>query len=132
MPLKNKKARQAQAQRAANSKFFGTNFIDGIKNNNIDDPDYIEDDSSDSEDGWAVSLFDNQEEPIPDLADVSDSEDESASGANAGDKRKAGAAEWVDTSDDEGEEGAEEAEAYKAAAFADDFWNKVFQKVSLF
>jgi len=43
-----------------------------------------------------------------------------------GDKRKAEAAECVDTSDDKDEEGAEDAEAHKAAAFADDFWNKDF------
>jgi len=53
-------------------------------------------------------------------------EDELAPGANAGDKRKAEAAECVDTSDEEDEEGAKDAEAHKAAAVADDFWNKVF------
>ena len=63
---------------------------------------------------------------------MSDLEDEPAPGANAGDKRKAEAADWVDTSDNEDEEGAEDAEAHKAAAFANDFWNKVFQRVNLF
>jgi hypothetical protein len=134
MPLKNKKARQAQAQWRADSKFFESNFIVGIENNNIDDPDYIEgSDSSDSKDGWAISLFDTQDDLIPDLTAVSDSEDEFTSGfgINVGDKRKAEAVEWVDTSDDEDAEGAEEVEAHKAAAFADDFWNRVFLKVSL-
>ena len=134
MPLKNKKAWQAQAQHAADSKFFGSNFINGIEKNIIDDPDYVEgcddSDGSDSEDGWAVSLFDTQENSIP---CVSDLEDEPAPGANAGDKRKAEVAKCVDTSDDEDEEGVENAEeAHKAAAFADDFWNKVFQRVNLF
>ena len=110
MPLKNKKARQAQAQHAADSKFFGSNLINGIEKNIIDDPDYVEScdnsDGSDSEDGWAVSLFDTQENSIP---CVSDLEDEPAPGVNAGDKRKAEAAECVDTSDDKDEEGAEDA-----------------------
>ena len=61
MPLKNKKAWQAQAQHAADSKFFESNFINtGIEKKIIDDPDYVEgcddSDGSDSEDGWAVSV----------------------------------------------------------------------------
>ena len=55
IPLKNKKAWQAQAQCAADSKLFRSNFINGIEKNIIDDPDYVEgcgnSDGSDSEDG---------------------------------------------------------------------------------
>ncbi|KAG1817380.1 hypothetical protein EV424DRAFT_1540472 [Suillus variegatus] len=74
MPRKNKKVRWAKAHRAPGSKFFSKNYIDSVEN--LDDPDYIDEEDScsvsDSE-GWTVSL---QKYGITDLGALSDSEGE--------------------------------------------------------
>jgi hypothetical protein len=74
MPQKNKKARQAQAQRAPGSKFFSKDYIDNFED--PDDTDYIneEDSGSDSDgEGWIVSLL---EHDITDLGAIPDFEDD--------------------------------------------------------
>ncbi|KAG1792388.1 hypothetical protein EV424DRAFT_783436 [Suillus variegatus] len=74
MPRKNKKVRWAKAHRAPGSKFFSKNYIDSVEN--LDDPDYIDEEDSCSVsdgEGWTVSL---QKYGITDLGALSDSEGE--------------------------------------------------------
>jgi hypothetical protein len=51
MPQKNKWARQAQAQRIPDSRFFSSGFIDSIDDDEIiSDPDYIDNSDEESDD----------------------------------------------------------------------------------
>ena len=133
MPLKNKKARQAKAQRVQGEKFFKKGFIDNLDNRN--DPDWVDEEEADSDSefegdgGWAVSI---SEAAVPDLADISDSEDEEEvaerRNGEGGTKRKAAINKGKES--DEDEKGAEESEAHQILSGAEAFWKKKFSKVS--
>jgi hypothetical protein len=135
MPLKNKKACQAKAQRVQGEKFFKKGFIDDLENHN--DPDWVDEEGSDSDSefegsgGWAVSI---SKAALPDLKDVLDSEGEGEEVAErkngeGGMKRKAAIDDKVCAGSDDGEEGAEESEAHQILSEAEEFWKKQFSKV---
>jgi hypothetical protein len=70
MPLRNKKARQAKAQRVQGKKFIKKGFINNLAFQN--DPNWVNEGDSDIEsESEGVT-----EREMPDLANVSDSEDE--------------------------------------------------------
>ena len=137
MPLKNKKARQAKAQRVQGEKFFQKGYIDDLENHN--DPNWVDEEGLDSDSdfegsgGWAISI---SEAALPDLDDVSDSEDEGEEVAEkkngeGGIKRKAATDNEIREGSDSAEEGAEESEAHQILSEAEEFWKKLFSTVSL-
>jgi len=131
MPLRNKKARQAKAQRVQGENFFKKGFINNL--DNLNDPDWVNEEDLDSDSefegngGWAVSI---SEVTMPDFIDVSDLEDEEEKvserrNGKGGIKRKA-----AGNGLDEYEKGAEESEAHQILNGAEALWKEKFSKVS--